>query len=163
MMDVVSFGIRTAYKVAHRMLRAYWFVRRPRTEGALIALWNDGHLLLVKNSYRKEMTLPGGYVARGETPEQAAHRELLEEVGLDIPTDKFKAAFSDELPFEFRRDFLTIVELELATRPRIEIDNREVVWAGWKTPDEVLRMNVVPHVVDYLRLRAEADHSSGAQ
>ena len=154
-MSVVDLGFRGAYKVAHRMLRTWWFFRRPRTEGALIAIWNQGELLLVKNSYRAQYTLPGGYVHRGETPSQAAARELLEEVGLDIPAERFRPAFEGELPFEFRRDFLTIVEIELDHRPAIQVDNREVVWAGWKHPDDVLRLNVVPHVVDYLRLRPE--------
>jgi ADP-ribose pyrophosphatase YjhB (NUDIX family) len=149
-------GIRGVYRVAHRVLRTWWFVRRPRTHGALVALWHDGALLLVKNSYRREHTLPGGYVARGETPEEAARRELLEETGLDLPASRFRQAFEGELPFEFRRDFLTIVEVELEARPEIRVDNREVVWAGWKRPEEILRMNVVPHVVDYLRTRAAA-------
>lgn len=152
-MSAVDAGIRTAYRIAHRMLRGWWFFRRPRTEGALIALWNDGEILLVKNSYRREHTLPGGYIARGETPEQAASRELIEEIGVAVAPERFKPAFRGELPFEFRRDFLTIVELELEDRPQLQIDNREVIWAGWKSPEEVLRMRVVPHVVDYLRQR----------
>jgi hypothetical protein len=28
-----------------------------------------------------------------------------------------------------------------------------VVWAGWKRPDDVLKMNVVPHLIDYLRIK----------
>jgi len=152
-MELIDLGFRSAYKVAHRMLRTWWFFRRPRTEGALIAIWNQGELLLVKNSYRDQYTLPGGYVHRGETPSQAASRELLEEVGLDVPSERFRPAFEGELPFEFRRDFLTIVEIDLDHRPEIRVDNREVVWAGWKRPDDVLKMNVVPHVVDYLRVK----------
>ena len=152
-MELIDLGLRSAYQVAHRVLRGWWFFRRPRTEGALIAIWNQGELLLVKNSYRNQYTLPGGYVHRGETPSQAASRELLEEVGLDVPSERFHSAFEGELPFEFRRDFLTIVEIELDHRPEIHVDNREVVWAGWKRPDDVLRMNVVPHLIDYLRIK----------
>ena len=152
-MELIDLGFRSAYKVAHRMLRTWWFFRRPRTEGALIAIWNQGELLLVKNSYRRQYTLPGGYVHRGETPSAAAARELLEEVGLHVAPDRFRPAFEGELPFEFRRDFLTIVEIDLDHRPEIRVDNREVVWAGWKRPDDVLRMNVVPHLIDYLRIK----------
>jgi len=44
----------------------------------------DGALLLVRQSYRKGWAVPGGLLKRGETPEDAARREVLEEVGLDI-------------------------------------------------------------------------------
>src|SRR3989440_4768724 len=45
---------------------------------------SDGALLLVRHSYRKRWGFPGGLLARGERPPEAARREALEEVGLDI-------------------------------------------------------------------------------
>ena len=44
----------------------------------------DGALLLVRQSYRKGWGVPGGLLKRGETPQDAARREVLEEVGLRI-------------------------------------------------------------------------------
>jgi ADP-ribose pyrophosphatase YjhB (NUDIX family) len=48
----------------------------------------DGRVLLVEPNYRDDgtWTLPGGTIEsdQGETPRQAAHRETLEEIGLDI-------------------------------------------------------------------------------
>ena len=116
---VIDLGFRTAYKVAHRMLRAYWSVRKPSTHGALVAVWHDGKLLLVKNSYRRHYTLPGGYVRPSETASQAAQRELLEEVRLRVPLERL----------------------------------REVVWAGFESPQQVLRRPIVPHLEEYLRER----------
>lgn len=149
----VDLGFRTAYKVAHRMLRAYWKVRRPSTHGALIAVWHDGKVLLVKNSYRRHYTLPGGYVRPSETAAAAAQRELIEEVRLRIPLERLREVYSRTHPFENRQDKVTIVEVEVDEPPHFDVDNREVVWAGFQTPEQILRRPIVPHLEEYLRQR----------
>jgi 8-oxo-dGTP diphosphatase len=156
---VVDLGFRTAYKVAHRMLRAYWSVRRPSTQGALVAMWHDGKLLLVKNSYRRHYTLPGGYVRSDETAAMAAQRELLEEVRLQVPLERLREVYSRVHPFENRQDKVTIVEVEVDAPPRFDVDNREVVWAGFESPQQVLRRPIVPHLEEYLREREKASRS----
>jgi 8-oxo-dGTP pyrophosphatase MutT (NUDIX family) len=45
---------------------------------------SDGALLLVRHSYRKRWGFPGGLLARGEGPPEAAVREAREEVGLAV-------------------------------------------------------------------------------
>ena len=45
---------------------------------------DDGAVLLVRLSYRNSWGLPGGLLKRGETPEQAALREVKEESTLDV-------------------------------------------------------------------------------
>ena len=51
----------------------------------VIVYRDDGDILLVKNRFsRQEWALPGGGVNRNESYEQAAVREVLEEVGLKI-------------------------------------------------------------------------------
>lgn len=149
----VDFGFRTAYKVAHRMLRAYWRIRRPNTHGALIAVWYEGRLLLVKNSYRRFYTLPGGYVRSGESAAAAAQRELEEEVDLRLPLDRLREVYSRTHEFENRLDKITIVEVEVDEPPALDVDNREVVWASFEPPDAILRRPIVPHLAEYLRER----------
>jgi len=149
-------GIQLGFIVAHRMLRAYWAVTRPQTRGALVAVWNAGELLIVKNSYRTEHTLPGGYRRPGETPEEAGARELAEECAMYIDPRSIREAYHGVHPFEFRKDDVTIVETEIETRPaQIGIDYREVTWAGFKAPAEILRMKIVPHLREYLEQRSK--------
>jgi len=51
----------------------------------VIVYRDDGDILLVKNRFsRQEWALPGGGVNRNESYEQAAVREVLEEIGLRV-------------------------------------------------------------------------------
>ncbi|MEE1753893.1 NUDIX hydrolase [Streptomyces sp. SP18CS02] len=60
----------------------------PRVLAAAAALFRDseGRVLLVEPNYREGWALPGGTIESdsGETPRQAARRETLEEIGLDV-------------------------------------------------------------------------------
>ncbi|ORT58337.1 NUDIX hydrolase [Streptomyces sp. CB03238] len=60
----------------------------PRVLAGAAALFRDGEgrVLLVEPNYREGWVLPGGTIESdtGETPRQAARRETLEEIGLDV-------------------------------------------------------------------------------
>lgn len=58
--------------------------RIPASAGALI-FDEDGRLLILKPSYKKGWTIPGGQIeADGESPWAACQREAREECGLDV-------------------------------------------------------------------------------
>src|SRR5207248_2768136 len=77
--------MRKLYAVAARLRVVYWFVFRPHTQGVKCLVDHDGKWLMIRNSYGKgHWTFPGGAIARGETPDDAAIREVLEEVGLEL-------------------------------------------------------------------------------
>jgi ADP-ribose pyrophosphatase YjhB (NUDIX family) len=54
------------------------------TLGASVVLVEDGRLLLVRHSYRRDWSTPGGFLRKGEQPADAAVREVREELGLDV-------------------------------------------------------------------------------
>ncbi|MEM9192441.1 MAG: NUDIX hydrolase [Myxococcota bacterium] len=155
--------IRSAYRAAHLGLRSYWFIRRPLTRGVLIALWHEGKVLLVKNSYRREHTFPGGYIKKHEAPIEAAARELREEVGIDISPERLQYAYHGVHQYEFRDDTLDIYELEVDARPRFAVDRREVVWADFCDPADLGRRRVVPHVEEYLRAHLRSPQSRSVE
>lgn len=76
---ILSLG---CYRLAAMLYESWRYLVRPHTHGALVAIWDGPRLLLVKASYRKTLSLPGGGVNSGETPRQAAVRELGEELGV---------------------------------------------------------------------------------
>src|SRR2546430_1103196 len=137
---LVDRGFQIAYVCAYRMMRTYWMLRHPSTHGALVALWNQGEVLLVRNSYVPYYCLPGGYVRRGETAMGAALRELREEVGISAGTEQLKLAMDETHDWEGKRDHVEIFELELASRPNIAVDHREVVEASWSSPERALSL-----------------------
>jgi len=151
--SLVDRGFRVAYRAAHRLLRVYWTLTRPRKGGTLVAAWHQGELLVLKNTYRRLCSLPGGYPRPGETPEETGARELAEECGWHVAPSDLRIVHRGEHLFEGRIDTVVIVETELSARPELQIDWREVEWARFVTPDRAAKLPLVPHLRDYLALR----------
>jgi 8-oxo-dGTP pyrophosphatase MutT (NUDIX family) len=75
---------------AHQARRLWWRVSRPFSLGALaLVVDGEGRVLLVQLTYRRGWYLPGGGVRRREGLDEAARRELREEVGV-VPTAPFR-------------------------------------------------------------------------
>jgi 8-oxo-dGTP pyrophosphatase MutT (NUDIX family) len=137
-------------------MRVYWFVLRPETAGALVAVWHEGRVLVVRTSYRRGTTLPAGGIRRGEEPRRAAARELDEEVGIRAAPEALRFVGEVSLRYESRTDHCHLFELRPDAEPRVRIDRREVVWAAWMRLDEALAADPAPPSRAYLeRLKAE--------
>ncbi|MGW7365039.1 NUDIX domain-containing protein [Streptomyces sp. NPDC054841] len=67
----------------------------PRVLAGAATLFRDadGRVLLVEPNYREGWALPGGTIESdaGETPREAARRETLEEIGLDVEPGRLLA------------------------------------------------------------------------
>jgi len=144
---------RACYRVAYCTLRLWWFVRRPHVHGAFVAVWFEGELLLIRNSYRGGETIPCGRVESGETALAGARRELFEEVGIEAPEPELALALEFELWFEHKHDRATIFEWHPPERPAIRVDAREVVWGQFVPESELGARPLAPQVVRYLAWR----------
>ncbi|KAL4525572.1 hypothetical protein Ndes2437A_g04023 [Nannochloris sp. 'desiccata'] len=68
-----------------------------------------------------EWALPGGHLEYGESFEQTASREILEETGLDIPPVKFKFCYAVNTVFPHGAHYVTIfmqADVPRDTHPR---------------------------------------------
>jgi 8-oxo-dGTP pyrophosphatase MutT (NUDIX family) len=139
---------RLAFRVGHPLARVWWRLRRAPHEGALVAVYVDRELLLVRSSYRAEWSFPGGSIARGETAEAAARRELIEEIGLVAPA--LLPAGEVSGTWEGRRDRVHVFELRLARLPALTLDNREIIGVRLASPEAARGLPVTGPVAAYL-------------
>jgi 8-oxo-dGTP diphosphatase len=145
---IIDFVWRMALRLGYPLARAWWHVRRPRHEGALVAIYVGQSLLLVKASYRAKWNFPGGSVRSGETPGAAAQREMEEEIGLSSCT--LLPVGSVYGTWDGRRDRVHFFELHLDRLPELRIDNREIVAAHLASPEELRGFAVTAPVAAYL-------------
>lgn len=90
--------IRTlSLKLAYFLLQMVWRFTRPITVGVRVLMIKDGKILLVHHSYQDAWFMPGGLVQRGETLEQAALREVLEETRVVLNDLKFIGTYTNFL------------------------------------------------------------------
>lgn len=149
--------MRHRIEVPHGLLRvAAWLTRRWFTAGACAVVINgDDEMLLVKSRLRANAWgLPGGFLKRRESPEEALRRELAEEIGLrgtyQIQTvDQYLQERTSHL------EFLYQVRLErgFVAAPQ---DPVEIADARWFDPDEL------PPLLPEAELALHKAHQHGA-
>jgi ADP-ribose pyrophosphatase YjhB (NUDIX family) len=96
------------------------------TTGAVV-LDERGRVLLLRHAFRAGYAwgIPGGFIEKGEQPEQALRRELLEEVGLELESAEIAFARTLRKP--------TQVEIIFRCRPRglAQPQSVEIKSASW--------------------------------
>lgn len=77
--------------------KAQWIetLEKRISSAAVVLELPDGRAVVVKAWYKKYWSLPGGVIDAGESPRQAALREVAEEVGLQL--DESQLAFQRTL------------------------------------------------------------------
>ena len=149
--SLLDFAWRTAFRLGFPLARIWWRLTRPRHQGVVVAVYVGPNLLLVRTSYRAGWHLPGGGVRRGETPEEAARRELAEEIGLTAAA--LRPAGSTCGIWDGQRDRIYFFELRLVELPKLRLDNREVIAARLISPIELQDMVLTGLVAIYLAHR----------
>lgn len=138
--------------------RTAWAASLPRmvASGAMLFADTAGRTLLVRQSYRGgESTVwgvPGGGLEEGETPAQAARREALEEIGLDVEPGRlvmldWRSRDGDRPPLaQFVYDGGTLTDEQIAG---IRLQKGEIAEYGFFDLDAA-RERLTPHTFERL-------------
>jgi len=134
-------------------MRVYWRLARPSTHGALVAIWNNHEILLVRNSYVNYYCVPGGYLKASETPVKAAVRELAEEVSIQVSPEALTLGLEESHTWEGKREVVSIFDLDVKERPVFRVDNREVIDAEFFSLNYALELNLFPPLRRHIEAR----------
>ncbi|WP_296068517.1 NUDIX domain-containing protein [uncultured Agrobacterium sp.] len=98
---------------------------------AAILINEKRQMLVVRKRGTTQFMQPGGKIDPGETPEQALHRELAEEIGLTLPENaaRYEGVFREEAANEPGADVVAhafTARLHAEVTPQAEIE--EVRW-----------------------------------
>jgi ADP-ribose pyrophosphatase YjhB (NUDIX family) len=87
--------LKPLLRLLYRLNMLRWRIIRPILVGVRLIIERDGAVMLVRHSYQPGWYLPGGGLKRGETLEQAARREAVEESGAVLGMLRFFGVYSN--------------------------------------------------------------------
>ena len=129
-------------------------IRYPSISPAvIIAITDQDRLLLARNAYGvfKHFSLIAGYVEVGESLEQAARREILEEVGLRVKNLRYMAS----QPWGLSQSMMVAFHAEVDGEPTITLQESELAEAQWFTrdtlPDHAGPVSIAYTLIDLYR------------
>ena len=124
---------------------------------AAVAFMRSGRVLTVRKRGTTMFMLPGGKLEPGESPADAARREVAEEVGLEVADMELLGEFAADAANEPGRIVVsTVYQAELNAEPVATGEIAELRWSllDATTSDiaPLLREHVMPALRDIVRL-----------
>jgi 8-oxo-dGTP pyrophosphatase MutT (NUDIX family) len=97
-------------RIIYLLHQVYLWFARPLTLGVRVMLIRDGQVLLIRQTYMDGWFMPGGGIGKRETPEQAARREVHEEVDAEIGAMQLLGAYSNFKELKSDHTFVFVSE-----------------------------------------------------
>jgi len=122
---------------------------------AAVAFTRAGSILTVRKRGTGRFMLPGGKLEPGESPAQAARREVAEEVGLDVSDLVLLGEFTAQAANEPDRTVAsTVFRAALVGEPRALGEIAELRWSSIEATDVDLAPLLRDHILPALRAPA---------
>jgi 8-oxo-dGTP diphosphatase len=152
---ILDHAFRASYRLGFTLLRGWWWLRRPTLYGVSVLVGDGERILVVRHSYQPGLGLPGGGLARGETPAAAARRELGEETGIWLAEGELERVTTLRYEDRGRKIVCALFAWQQGTPlPQPRADGREIVWAGYLPLSELPSMQLIAGLRIYLEGRA---------
>lgn len=112
-------------------------VARPRGAAGVLFFDEAGRVLLVKPTYKPGWEIPGGYLRPGESPSDAAAREVREELGVATQVGRLLVVDWAPNPGEGDKVLFVFDGGVLAASVTVAVDGVEVDEHGYFHDDEI--------------------------
>ncbi len=111
------------------LAKVYWFIVRPKTQGAGCIIECGENILLVRNTYGDgSWSFPGGGIKKEETPTQSVIREVREEVGINLANVRELGSFL--YTHQYKKDTVHAFFASIKN-DNVIIDRDEIKEARW--------------------------------
>ncbi len=113
----------------------FWQITLPEAEGAKLLIECDARFLMIREAYGSQhWTFPGGRMKNYETPEDAARRKSLEEVGITLRNPHYLGSYFHTR--QYKKDAICVY-LAQAKHFEHKVNTSDIVESGWYTLDEI--------------------------
>lgn len=152
-MKLATLAQRTVYQLGYPLARIWWWAVPQTAEGVAVALRHGEQVVVVRQSFRRGVSLVGGGVSVGEAPAEAAVREVMEEVGILVPVDRLRSLGTVDLVHESRQVRVHLFTAHLPAAVALRPDGAEVVSAMWSGPESLAgRKDLHPILAHWLNM-----------
>ncbi len=134
-------------------------VKQMAVPASLVVAMHAEAVLMMFDSRRRQWELPGGMREAGESPREAAVRELGEETGIYDVDLSFAAVAEFQLANPERRELLVVYRVQLQFMPRLTI-NGEALDFRWWSPLEPVNEDMSPLDAEIARRVVQSFDSS---
>jgi 8-oxo-dGTP pyrophosphatase MutT (NUDIX family) len=148
---------RTATSSAARSRAFFGTLPRKVVAAAVVCMDDDGRLLVVHDTFKREWVIPGGVVDAHEDPRRAAVREAWEEAGVRVAAAEVAGVFSASWPDRIVLLYRARPDGPVAAGHR-PVHAHEIDDVAWLPVDEALRL-LAPLVAE--QVRHCLDHPGG--